>query len=887
RGEAAGTLAQVCVEMTLYNPNSRDLEGELCFPLRGDQTVTGFALDFDGEMRPAVPVEKQKGRHTFEKIVRSKSDPALLEKTEGNNFRVRVYPVAAGKTRRVSVTYTETLRRAVGQKVLWNIPLNFGAVPECSVELRLVGAQNADVVRSPFDRTRSGMSVGAYTVSASGALFAQGCELELAFDVHAADCVLGRRDGQTYFYAEIPCVSKSAQTPRKVTVLWDASMSALKRDRDAELAFLDSLLGRLNDAEITLVIARNAEAQTRTFARGEWKKLRPAIESEVCDGATALEKFNTASGADMYLLFSDGIDTYSAGAMKTPDAPLFSVISAPGCDTDRLRGLSWESGGDCVSLTGCSADDAAARVLTFQPARVAVRGADGVSVRRDGDCLAVSGRLKGAAPEIVILDTEGERAVTPDVSSAPQSDMVPLIWASMRIESLSREYRLNAAEIRRVGKAFGLASRETSLIVLDTAEDYVRYDIEPPASLKKDADALRAKMPSRAQTEKNKLQRVAQEWKEYQTWWNRDFPKGKYTPPKNQPPHSPQPRLFAGLRRMHGGLEAIEDSLNAVEPTGSSSEVAPQKSEGAPVPRAAAVIRLQPWRPDTPYRARMTSAKTEDLYRIYLDERPDFMTSAAFFLDVSDILAQRGLSDLALRVLSNLAEMKLDSPQILRLLGRRLMQTDCAGQAVTVFRRVLEIERGEPQSFRDLGLALERAGRAQEAAEMLYETVRLTFDRVFPGIEVIALSELNALLARNPSVNTSFMDRQFIAPMPLDLRVVLSWDTDNTDIDLHVIDPNGEEAFYAHPLTYQGGRVSPDNTQGYGPEDYSLKKAKPGVYRVEVNFYGHSQQIISESTAIQLDFFTDWGRENQKRQSVTMRLKEKKERIFVGEFEVK
>lgn len=44
--------------------------------------------------------------------------------------------------------------------------------------------------------------------------------------------------------------------------------------------------------------------------------------------------------------------------------------------------------------------------------------------------------------------------------------------------------------------------------------------------------------------------------------------------------------------------------------------------------------------------------------------------------------------------------------------------------------------------------------------------------------------------------------------MPLDLRVVLTWYADNTDIDLWVTDPKGEKAFYGHQLTYQGGRMS-------------------------------------------------------------------------------
>jgi uncharacterized protein YfaP (DUF2135 family) len=147
---------------------------------------------------------------------------------------------------------------------------------------------------------------------------------------------------------------------------------------------------------------------------------------------------------------------------------------------------------------------------------------------------------------------------------------------------------------------------------------------------------------------------------------------------------------------------------------------------------------------------------------------------------------------------------------------------------------------------------------------------------------------MNAVIGASPvKIDTRRIDPRFLLNRPLAIRVVLTWDSDNTDIDLHVTDPNNEEVFYGSQLSYQGGRVSPDNTVGYGPEEYSLKAAKAGKYRVDVNFFGHRQQLISEATTIQLDFFTDFGTKEQKKQSVTMRLKEAKDRIFVGEFEVR
>ena len=86
----------------------------------------------------------------------------------------------------------------------------------------------------------------------------------------------------------------------------------------------------------------------------------------------------------------------------------------------------------------------------------------------------------------------------------------------------------------------------------------------------------------------------------------------------------------------------------------------------------------------------------------------------------------------------------------------------------------------------------------------------------------------------------------------IDDATVLGWDADDTDIDLWVTDPNGERAFYGHRLTYQGGRMSQDFTGGYGPEEFALRVAKPGRYKVQAQFYGHRQQVVAPATTLML-----------------------------------
>jgi len=71
-----------------------------------------------------------------------------------------------------------------------------------------------------------------------------------------------------------------------------------------------------------------------------------------------------------------------------------------------------------------------------------------------------------------------------------------------------------------------------------------------------------------------------------------------------------------------------------------------------------------------------------------------------------------------------------------------------------------------------------------------------------------------------------------------DLRITLTWDTDGTDIDLWVTDPNGEKCFYSHKATKIGGSLDTDVTDGYGPETFTLSRCIKGRYLVQVHYYG-------------------------------------------------
>jgi len=291
---------------------------------------------------------------------------------------------------------------------------------------------------------------------------------------------------------------------------------------------------------------------------------------------------------------------------------------------------------------------------------------------------------------------------------------------------------------------------------------------------------------------------------------------------------------------------------------------------------------------------RLHDARPDEWTRIYLDERRANEANVGFFLDVADFfLAKNDRAQRAqgLRALSNLAELDLQNRQVLRLLAYRLQQAGETQTALPILERIVELAPNEPQSYRDLGLALAEAGQPQPAVDRLYKVVTGAWDPRFADIELIALTELNAVVDKarrdGKAVDTSAIDPRLLRNLPVDVRVVLAWDADNTDVDLHVFDPNGEEVYYGHNLSYQGGTITHDATGGYGPEEFALKVAKPGKYRVVANFFGHRQQVLTTGTGLMLWFSTGYGTAAQQDKRTTVRVKsERGERVAVGEFEV-
>jgi len=271
---------------------------------------------------------------------------------------------------------------------------------------------------------------------------------------------------------------------------------------------------------------------------------------------------------------------------------------------------------------------------------------------------------------------------------------------------------------------------------------------------------------------------------------------------------------------------------------------------------------------------------------------------SSFYYEYAMFFFANGSPEYGVRVLSNLAELELENPQYLRLLALALDEigSQCSLLQIDILRRVLKLRPEEPYSFLYLALALVRNANLlltrgpngekpdlsgvipatsslekvdelalakknyAEALDLFTKVLLGKWDARFAQIEVVALMELNRLAHFLSFHGLSYAllasyDHRVLAPIKVDLRVAIIWDTDMTDVGLEIIEPSGEKCNAYNNKTSSGGILSRDFTHGYGPQEYVVRTALLGTYKIFLRLFSSMQKFTGTTVLVKISTF--------------------------------
>lgn len=916
-----GNVATTTYEMTLYNPNSNILEAELIFSLSENQTIAAIALDINGKMREGVVVEKTKARQTFEAVVRQGADPLLVEKTAGNQFKTRIYPFAPEGTRKIRIVLEEFLKKEQGQ-FKYTLPLQFkqtvkafsldvdipagtNELPEVSTDLPNFSFTNvSQVARSHFE--------------------AQDYLLDNMLSFRIAQAAKNKvfthtKDNQTYFYGilDIKQQDKAKTMPDKIAVVWDTSLSGGKRNIEKEKDLLRAYLKKVNNASVIFIPFNMEQGNAKKISvkGGDASELFKLIDAVVYDGATRFSALSLKKiDADEILLFSDGINTFDKQTKAVlPNTPVYIINSSSQYEPDLLKAWANKTYGSFINLTS---DDSAKALslLTRQPLRILQYKANKIKEiyppvgSEVGENISISGILtEGDANLEIVLGYDASHQVKTEkisIKAGGNNPAVARLWAMQKIQDLEQDPQGNKEQILALGQAYSIVTSGTSLLVLESAADYARYNITPPEELLNEYNRIiKDNSDKETKEKKDAWKDACSQAEQVKEWWKKTFKvpaqkgNGKYEPLQEiESLMGSSEESFGAMDEM--SIERSATAHNSVRMSRASvagnrlsdsavyeeADFAMEASGSiAPSEKAdTAAIKVKSWDPDTPYMRILKASKDAELYADYLKLKTGYQDQPSFYFDITDEFIRRGKTKEALLILSNITEMQLDNVELLRIAANKLMQIEQYEYAVELFEKITQLRDEDPQSFRDLALAYWAKGDYQKAFDLFYYVLEHNWHRS-NEVKQVVFVELNNLLFQHPRLKKKDLPKELLFNMPVDIRIVMAWSTDNTDMDLHVIDPLGEECYYGNKLTAIGGRYAHDFREGFGPEEFMLKKAVNGKYEIRTNNFSDRRQSISGPTTVYLDIYTDYSRPNQKHERVFVRTENVKEKNSIGE----
>ena len=158
--------------------------------------------------------------------------------------------------------------------------------------------------------------------------------------------------------------------------------------------------------------------------------------------------------------------------------------------------------------------------------------------------------------------------------------------------------------------------------------------------------------------------------------------------------------------------------------------------------------------------------------------------------------------------------------------------------------------------------------------------------------------EINRLIAKNPRLDISKIDRRLRGNTSVDIRVVINWNMDNTDVDLYVKDHHVKNTYsgkcyfcnWYDALMDSGWRVSANNTDGYGPEQFFLRNAKKGKYQIYVNYSEDRRFTESGPLTVMAEIYIKYAGKAEQRKVVCLQLSNVNHKgdgkVLVAEFEI-
>jgi hypothetical protein len=862
-----------------YSPGDFDLSPETIKKMESRQW---------DDVKEARIVSKQKAARAYEETVGARIDPALMEWAGADFFTCRVFPLSQGKLHRVVLGYDLNMTEALDfREYLLTLP---ATTKDFRLDADLYAAPGMMPEITPAVETQKEENRLYFS-------FQNPKKKEYTIRYNKVDPILLSDEEQDYFAANyrihLPEV-KQGNLPEDAVFLLDVSLSSQPDKFNVWLKLMDEILTRNKDViKRFSVLCFNMEAfwWNNYYLQNNYYNLSHFMEYAnglALEGATDLGMALAEASNPAWLkknqpkhifLMSDADFNWGESnkhaiksLVREGDRIHTYKTGLPGTHAAMLDYLSKETGGFSFTVTGEEEAGLTAQSFRYRPWRIEQIEVSGVedfmisgqpSQLYNGQKLIFAGRGKPEGTIHIRVNNGVEtKDLNLDAKVSITSTLAKRVYGQLALAQLEGYGFQTEEATESYATYFRIPNAIMSFLMLESNSDYNRWGID-----ENDAESF---------VRNNRVEDVIREL------------------------------LELGEAIALGNSKT--DFLNWLKGLENDSEL--QFDPNDPftqyidnLPEKIFNVKLETYN----YRVHLAELQTEQEKEMLANEnmRFDNMLSLANARKSSYGKAS------ALKLLSSVTERNAGDFIALRDMAIKAIEWDMGDQAYYMMRRIISNRQYEAVAYLTAAEALAKSGNIDMAIIYYYLCLNHDWDSDYGSFKEIAalqclrfFNDIEKETAKKKSKiqltpNTQnfipsfrqqieeFLDYSNLLIKEADVVIIINWNTNNTDIDLHVFEPTGEECYYGHTKTGIGGKLTIDVTQGYGPEMYVLENAAEGKYRVLLEYFSDDNTKTSSKSKVYIDFYRNWGRPDEKHSRKTVALEYNKDREDILQFNVK
>lgn len=496
-----GITATTFMELEYYNFRNVEIEGLVYFKLEPEQIVTHFQLELNGNYRDGSIEEKWKATNAYNRIVGKRIDPALLTKDYNNNYTLRIYPLASQQSRKVTITIQQLLLPKE-KKYFYSLPFSsIDTIEQLSVSVQNFATNSSVQFNSGFlykEPLNIINGIPTYTKSSSAIVLNKPLQFELQHQNNPFIYTKQTKEDNHFAIRYVPKVDSLYKLqPKRIAVFWDVSATGSYRNTEKEISFLKQYVTTHKTEAVTIITFNHFLADTlviRNAYNNTWR-VTEFLRNLTYDGGTRFSNLNfSAVKADAVLLFTDGKSSWGTAGPVKGKVPVYTITTSAIVDSFFLKQVSFGSGGTYIPLHRYSISTAMEKASIAENYLVDIVSS-GKSIfesalnEKLGQPLLIYGTSKSKLDTITLVygNQSAVYAKEQVVIDYRNSCSVSAIDRLNMLESykfITSNYNWN--DVLDFGLREKVVTTYTAYIVLERIEDYIQYNITPPAELEEE-----------------------------------------------------------------------------------------------------------------------------------------------------------------------------------------------------------------------------------------------------------------------------------------------------------------------------------------------------------------------------------------------------------------